>query len=180
MAKQTNRAAIRANDTVNGALAECYIRMKMNRDGTPSDTMQRYNFASVEKLDTDMEYEKVSFVPLGKSKKVDKLTGEKGTGSGTFKFNTSMFLMMYKYHKETGQDLYFDLVVTNDDDAFSGNDSGDGKSKGQTVTHKNCLLDKLPIARVDTNSAILTANLTFTYEDVIIGDTFGPVQEGFF
>lgn len=92
-----------------------------------------------------------------------------------------MFLMMYKYHKETGQDLYFDLVVTNDDDAFSGNDgTGDGKSKGQTVTHKNCLLDKLPIARLDTNSSILKANLTFTYEDVIIGNTFGPVQEGFF
>lgn len=172
---QTSRPTVRANDTVNGALATAFIRMKMNRDGTPSDLMQRYRFAQVEKLDTDMEYEKVSFTPMGKSKKIDKLTGEKGTGSGTFIFNTAMFLMMYKYHKETGQDLYFDLIVTNDDDAFSGNGEN-----GQTVTHKNCLLDKLPIARIDTNSAILKANLSFTYEDVVIGETFVPTQEGFF
>lgn len=178
---QTKRPTARAKDTINGALGECFIRMKMNRDGTPSDLMQRYRFAQVEKLDTDMEYTKESFTPLGQSTEVSKTTGEKGTGSATFIFNTAMFLMMYKYHQETGQELYFDLVVTLDDDGFSGNDgSGDGSSKGQTVTHKNCLLDKIPIARLDTSSKMLKANLSFTYESVSIGNTFRQTQEGFF
>lgn len=176
---QTKRPTTRAKDTVSGALGECFIRMKMNRDGTPSDLMQRYRFAQCEKLDADIEYTKETFVPLGQSAEVNKATGEKGTGSASFIFNTSMFLMMYKCRQETGQELYFDLVVTNDDDAFAGNDP-DGNSRGQTVTLKNCLLDKLPIARLDTSSKILRADLTFTYESVSIGNTFGQVQEGFF
>lgn len=162
---------LRAQDTISGAMGECYIKMKMDREGNAADTAQRYKFGQVSKLDADIEITKASFTPLGQTEEVNKITSSKGKGSATFKFNTSMFLMMYKYFRESGQEMYFDMVVTNSDKSSSAGT--------QTVTLKNCLLDSIPIARLDTSSAFLETNISFTYEYAVPGSNlFEQVQSG--
>jgi hypothetical protein len=164
---------LRAQDTISGALGSCFITMYMDREGKKTDTKQRYRFGQVSKLDADIELTKASFIPLGQTEEVNKITGSKGKGSATFKFDTAMFLKMYNYFRETGQEMFFDMQVNNEDKAST--------AKSQTVTLKNCLLDTIPIARLDTSAATLEANISFTYEYAAEGsNTFEQIREGWF
>ncbi len=164
---------LRAKDTISGALGSCYISMNMDRNGEYSASKCRYKFGQVSKLEADIELSKVQFTPLGQTEEVNKITGSKGKGSATFAFDTSMFLKMYRYFRETGQEMFFDIQVNNNDKSSAAGE--------QTVTLKNCLLDTIPIARLDTKSAVLEANISFTYEYAAEGSkTFNQVQDGWF
>ena len=48
-----------------------------------------------------------------------KTTGASGSGSMTLYYLTPLFRSMVKTWKETGQDVYFDMVVENDDQESS-------------------------------------------------------------
>ena len=64
---------------------------------------------------------------------------------------------MYRY-KSTGEDVYFDIQVTNDDPTSSA-----GR---QTVILKDCNIDGGVLARFDADDDYLDEELSFTFEAV--------------
>ena len=112
-----------ARDAVSGSLAECFLTIGDNR----------YNFMQAINLEANFEKTKTEIPILGKTGKGNKATGWKGTGSATFHFNTSIFREMMKQYKDTGEDVYFDIQVTNEDPTSSV-----GR---QTVILKDCNID---------------------------------------
>lgn len=143
MAMQT----MHAKDSVFAALAECYVTI----DGS------RYNFMQAIELEATMEKEKVEVPILGRTGKGNKANGWKGTGSATFHYNTSVFRKVMQEYKRTGQDLYFDIQITNSDPTSSVGT--------QTVILKDCNLDNMIIAKFDADGEYLDESFDFTFED---------------
>ena len=100
---------MQGKDTVSAQLAECYVTIDGNR----------YNFMQAINLEAKMEKTKTEVPILGKTGKGNKAAGWKGTGSATFHYNTSVFRRLMKRFKDTGEDVYFDIQVTNEDPASS-------------------------------------------------------------
>ena len=71
--------------------------------------------------------------------------------------------MLLKY-KNTGEDVYFDIQVTNLDPAASV-----GR---QTVILKGCNLDGGLLTRFDADAEYLDENIDFTFEDFEIPEKF--------
>ena len=141
-------------DTVSANLAECYATI----DST------RYNLMQAINLEAKFEKTKTEVPILGKPGKGNKATGWKGTGSATFHYNTSIFReLLYKF-KETGEDTYFDIQITNEDPTSSV-----GR---QTVILKDCNIDGGVLAKFDADAEYLDEDMDFTFEDFEIPEKF--------
>lgn len=136
-----------AKDSVSASLAECYVTIEG----------ERYNFMQAINLEATMEKNKTEVPILGKTGKGNKATGWQGTGSATFHYNTSIFRKVMKKFKETGEDIYFDIQVTNEDKTSSV-----GR---QTIILKDCNIDSLPIVKFDADGEYLEDEFDFTFED---------------
>lgn len=147
-----------AKDTVSASLAECYVTM----DGT------RYNFMQAYNLEAKIEKTKVEVPILGKTGKGNKSTGWKGTGSATFHYNTSIFRELLVKFKETGEDIYFDIQVSNEDPT-----SAVGR---QTVVLKDCNIDGGILAKFDADSDYLNEDFDFTFEDFEMPEKFTNLE----
>lgn len=149
---------MRADDAISGSLAECFITIDGNR----------YNFMQAINLEAKIEHTKTELPILGKTGKGNKATGWKGTGSATFYFNTSVFReIMYKY-KDTGEDTYFDIQVTNEDPT--------SRVGRQTVILKGCNIDGGIIVKFDADAEYLDEDLDFTFEDWEIKERFTMIE----
>ena len=144
-----------ARDAVSGSLAECYVTIEGNL----------YNFMQAINLEANFEKNKSELPILGKTGKGNKSTGWKGTGSATFHYNTSIFRDMMRRYKETGEDIYFDIQVTNEDPT-----STVGR---QTVILKDCNIDGGILTKFDADAEYLDEDMDFTFEDFEIPETFG-------
>lgn len=91
---------------------------------------------------------------MGRTGKGNKATGWKGTGSATIHYNTSVFRKLLYQYKETGEDIYFDIQITNEDPT-----SHVGR---QTVILKDCNLDGGIIAKMDADAEYLDEEFDFT------------------
>lgn len=147
-------ALMNAKDAVSASLAECFVTIGE----------RRYNFMQAINLEATVEKTKTEVPILGKTGKGNKATGWRGTGSATFHYNTSIFREMLKQYKATGQDVYFDIQVTNEDPT-----SAVGR---QTVILKDCNIDGGIIAKFDADAEYLDEDLDFTFEDFEIPETF--------
>lgn len=94
-----------AKDTVAASLAECFITIDGNR----------YNFMQAINLEASFTKEKSKVPILGRTGKGNKAAGWSGTGKATFHYASSIFRELMKRYKETGEDVYFDIQVTNED-----------------------------------------------------------------
>lgn len=111
---------------------------------------------------------------LTKKKKAVRTLGRRGeqyrtagySGSGVMKayYVSSLFRKQAIDYIRTGVDTYFDILVVNDDPQ-----SGFGS---QSVVLKNCTVDKVTLARLDVDSDFLDEELTFTFEDAELLDSF--------
>lgn len=141
-------------DTVSASLAECYATIKG----------KRYNLMQAINLEAKLEKTKTEVPILGKTGKGNKATGWKGTGSATFHYNTSIFRELLYRFKETGEDTYFDIQVTNEDPT-----SAVGR---QTVILKDCNIDGGVLAKFDADADYLDEDMDFTFEDFEIPEKF--------
>lgn len=147
-----------AKDTVSAALAECFVTIEG----------KRYNFMQAINLEATMEKNKTEVPILGKTGKGNKATGWTGTGSATFHYNTTIFRELLKRYKETGEDIYFDIQVTNEDATSSV-----GR---QTVILKDCNLDGGIITKFDADEEYLEDEFDFTFEDFEIPEKFNVLD----
>lgn len=143
-----------SKDTVSAKLAECFITIGKNR----------YNFMQAIKLEAKFERTKTQVPILGKTGSGNKSTGWKGTGSATFHYNTSIFRDMMLKYKDTGEDLYFEIQVTNEDPT-----SDVGK---QTVVLIGCNIDGGILTKFDADGEYLDEDMDFTFEDFKIVNRF--------
>lgn len=150
MGKQT----MNAKDAISASLAECFVSIEG----------RRYNFMQAINLEANFEKTKSEVPILGKTGKGNKSTGWAGSGSATFHYNTSIFRkLMYKF-KETGEDIYFDIQVTNEDPTSSV-----GR---QTVVLKDCNIDGGILAKFDADGEYLDEDMDFTFEDFEMPEEF--------
>lgn len=143
-----------SKDTVSAKLAECFITIDKNR----------YNFMQAIKLEAKFERTKTQVPILGKTGSGNKSTGWKGTGSATFHYNTSIFRDMMLKYKDTGEDLYFEIQVTNEDPT-----SDVGK---QTVVLVGCNIDGGILTKFDADGEYLDEDMDFTFEDFKMPNRF--------
>ena len=143
-----------AKDAVSASLAECFITIEGDR----------YSFMQAINLEANFEKNKTEVPILGKTGRGNKATGWKGTGSATFHYNTSLFRELMKRYKNTGEDIYFDIQVTNEDPT-----SAVGR---QTVVLKGCNMDGGILAKFDADAEYLDEEMDFTFEDFEIPETF--------
>ncbi|MDF2839947.1 MAG: hypothetical protein K0Q99_719 [Clostridia bacterium] len=147
-----------ARDSVSASLAECFVTIEGSR----------YNFMQAINLEASIEKTKAEVPILGRTGKGNKSTGWKGTGSATFHYNTSIFREMLYRFKETGQDSYFDIQVTNEDP-----NSGVGR---QTIILKGCNMDGGILTKFDADAEYLEEDMEFTFEDFEIPESFNMLS----
>ena len=154
----SRRQTMNARDSISAAEAECYVTIGNDR----IYLMQVINLeASVEKTKTEVPI-------MGRTGKGNKATGWKGTGSATIHYNTSVFRKLLYQYKETGEDIYFDIQITNEDPT-----SPVGR---QTVILKDCNLDGGIIAKMDADAEYLDEEFDFTFEDWEMPEEFAMLE----
>ncbi|MDE6123929.1 MAG: phage tail tube protein [Eubacterium sp.] len=143
-----------AKDALSAKLAECFVTIGSNR----------YNFMQAINFEAKFERTKTEVPILGKTGTGNKSTGWKGTGSATFHYNTSVFREMMLKYKDTGEDVYFEIQVTNEDPTSSA-----GR---QTVVFMDCNIDGGILSKFDADGEYLDEDMDFTFEDFKMPETF--------
>ena len=149
-----NNVTMNAKDAISAKLAECFITVGNNR----------YNFMQIINFEANFEKNKTEVPVLGKTGTGNKSTGWKGTGSGTFHYNTSIFREMMVKFKDTGEDVYFEIQVTNEDPT-----SAAGR---QTMVFIDCNIDGGILAKFDADGEYLDEDMDFTFEDFKMPEGF--------
>ena len=134
-----------ARDSVSAALAECFVTIEG----------ERFNFMQAINLEANFEKKKTEVPILGKPGRGNKSTGWAGTGSATFHYNTSIFRRLMQRYKDTGEDVYFDIQITNEDPT--------SRVGRQTVILIDCNI---------ADAEYLDEDMDFTFEDFHMPETF--------
>lgn len=153
-----NSVVMKASDTISGSLAECFVTIGR----------RRYNAMQIINLEAAFEKIKAEVPILGRTGKGNKATGWKGTGKGTMHYNTSIFRKLAERYKETGEDLYFEVQVANEDPT-----STVGR---QTVILKDCNLGSVVLAKFDASAEYLDEDVEFTFDDFAIPEAFRDLK----
>ena len=148
---------MKAKDTVSAQLATCYCDI----GGT------RYNFMQMINLEATLEKNKTEVPILGKTGKGNRSAGWTGTGSATLHYNQSVFRKLLERYKNTGEDIYFTTVITNEDPT-----SAVGR---QVVTLIDCNVDGGILAKFDADGEYLDEDVDFTFDDFTIDTEFDPL-----
>ena len=135
-------------NAVSAKMAECYVTIDGNR----------YNFMSAINLEVTFERTKIEVPILGRPNKCNKAVGSSITGTAEFHLNTSIWRELAYRFQETGEDLYFEMQITNED--ITASDVG-----RQTIILYDCNLDSITLAAFDADSDdTLTESVDFTAE----------------
>jgi hypothetical protein len=145
---------MRAKDTLQGSSAECYATVNG----------KRYNFMQMINLEAKATKTKTQVPILGKTGKGNKATGWAGTFTGRAHYNTSIFRKMMKEFKDSGDDVYFDMEVTNKDKSSAAGN--------QSITLLDCNLDESIIAKFDADGEYLDEDVNGTFEDFLMPEEF--------
>lgn len=132
-------------NVVDGALADCQVIW----DG------RQYNFIQAVRLRTEFR------VIRGKD---GKIGGWTGTGMICFHYSDSVLRRIMAQSKESGEDVYFDMLVTNNDPT--------SQMRRQTVLLKKCCIDSGAVALFDAESHILEDFVKFTFKDFEFKEKF--------
>ena len=151
---------MKAKDTLFAGLAECYVTI-----GT-----RRYNFMQAINMEVNFKKKKTKVPILGKTGKGNKASGWEGTGKATFHYNTSVFRQMMLQYKDTGEDIYFEIQISNEDKS-----SAVGR---QTIILIDCHIDGGILAKFDADGEYLDESMDFTFEDFKMPESFKDL-EGF-
>ena len=135
-------------DTISGKEGRAYAKINGNNE--------ELFFAKT--LEANVEKNKSEIKAIGKRMTGHKTTGMSGSGSMTLYYLTPLFRNMLSEWKRTGRDVYFDMVIENDDQ-----ESAAGK---QSVLLMGCNLDSVVLAKLDGDSDdALDEDVDFTFED---------------
>lgn len=147
---------MQARNAVSAKMAECYV--------TVND--KRYNLMSAINVEVTFEKNKTEVPILGRMNKGHKATSSTITGSAEFHFNTSLWRELAYTFQTTGEDLYFEMQITNED--ITASDLG-----RQTIILYGCNFDSVLLASFDADSDdVLTETMDFTVESFEMPEKF--------
>jgi len=149
-----NNIVMKGKDAISAKLAECFVTIEGNR----------YNFMQMINFEASFEKTKTEVPVLGKTGIGNKATGWKGTFSATAHYNQSIFRTLLQKYKDTGEDVYFEIQVTNDDLT-----SAAGR---QTIVFMDCNTDGGILAKFDADGEYLDEDINGTFEDFKMPETF--------
>jgi len=140
--------SINAPDTISGKEGRAYAKINGNNE----------ELFYAKTIEASVEKAKAEVKAIGKRMTGHKTTGASGSGSMTLYYLTHLFRQMVKTWKDTGVDVYFDMVIENDDQESSA-----GK---QSTLLMSCNLDSVILAKLDGDSDDpLDEDVDFTFED---------------
>ena len=145
---------MKGKDAISAKLAECFVTIEGNR----------YNFMQMINFEASSEKTKTEVPILGKTGIGNKATRWKGSGSATAHYNQSIFRTLLQRYKDTGEDIYFEIQVTNDDPT-----SAAGR---QTIVFMDCNTDGGILAKFDADGEYLDEDIDFTFEDFKMPESF--------
>jgi len=145
---------LRAGDTISGQ--ECTAQAIING--------QVEQLFMIRSLEATAEKNKEAVRTMGKRGEQHKAAGWSGSGSMTVYYVTSMFRRLMMDYIKNGRDIYFDIIITNEDPT-----STIGR---QTVVLHGCNLDSVVLAKMDTESSVLDEDLDFTFDDADLLEEF--------
>lgn len=145
---------MKASDVIAAGQAQCYVTIEG----------RRYNFMQAINLEAKFEKTKVEVPILGKTGLGNKATGWKGTGSATFYFTQSLFRELLVKYKDSGEDVYFEIQISNEDVTSSA-----GR---QTIILIDCNIDDGLLAKFGAGEDVLEEEMSFTFEDFKMPETF--------
>lgn len=149
-----------AKNSVSAKMAECYVTIDGNR----------YNFMSAINLEVTFEKNKQEIPILGRMNRGHKATSSSISGSAEFHLNTSIWRELAYRFQETGEDLYFDMQITNED--VTASDIG-----RQTIILYDCNFDSVVLASFDADSDdVLTESIDFTAERFEMPEKFNMMD----
>lgn len=149
---------LNAPDTISGKEGRAYAKINGNNE----------ELFMAKTIEANVEKNKSEIKAIGKRMTGHKTTGANGSGSMTLYYMTPLFRAMIKQWKETGVDVYFDMVVENDDQESSA-----GK---QSTLLIGCNLDSVVLAKLDGDSDdALDEDVDFTFEDFDILTAFTKI-----
>ena len=137
-----NNVTMKGRDTIAAKLAECYLTINT----------RRYNFMQMIDLEAKVDKDKTTVPCLGRVMKGHKSCGMEGTFSGTAHYNQSELRQALLDYKNTGEDVYFEMQITNDDP-----DSAAGR---QTIVFYDCNMDGGTLAKFDADGEYLDEDIT--------------------
>lgn len=145
---------MKGRDTIAAKLAECYITIGS----------RRYNFMQMIDMEASVEKTKSEIPRLGAVMVGHKSCGMKGKFSGTAHYNQSVLRKALLDYKNTGQDIYFEMQITNDDPS-----SAAGR---QTIIFYDCNTDGGILAKFDADGEYLDEDIEGTFEDFSMPEEF--------
>lgn len=147
-------STMHAKDAIHGAQGRAFVTIEGNR----------YLFAQLLDINARVDKTKTKVPIMGQVSKGNKSTGTEGTGSATFHYNTSIFRELLYRYQETGEDVYFDIQVTNED--------GTSEVGRQTTILKDCNMDGGIVALLDADAEFLEDEMDFTFERFELPEKF--------
>lgn len=151
-------ALMQGKNSISGSLGRCFMTIEGNR----------IEFLNVLSVQAKLEKTKKEIAIMGKASKGNKTTGWKGTGTCKLHYNNSRFRELAERYKNTGEDVYFDMVVENDDTSA-------GVGKQQTILI-GCNFNTMILAKIDADSEALDEEFEFTFEDFKIPEKFKDLE----
>ena len=145
---------MKAEEIISGQEGRAYLRV----NGRNRELMY---LKSVEAVVTK---KKTAVRTLGRSGDQYKAAGWSGRGKMSVYYVTSLFRELMIQYIRTGKDVYFDLVVVNDD--------GNSSFGRQTVALRNCNLNSVVLAKLDVNADDLDETVEFTFDGAELLDSF--------
>lgn len=152
-----NNITMRARDTIAAKLAECFITI-----GT-----RRYNFMQMIDIEISLEKTKTKVPRLGAIMVGHKSCGMEGTFDGTAHYNQSVLRQALLDYKNTGEDVYFEMQITNDDPTSN--------AKRQTIVLYDCNTDGGVLAKFDADGEYLDEGIKGTFEDFSMPESFAQL-----
>lgn len=147
---------MQAKNAVSAKMAECYITFEG----------RRYNAMNAINLEVNFEKTKTTVPILGRMNRGNKSVSANITGSAEFHFNTPIWQELAYRFQETGEDIYFDMQISNED--ITASDIG-----RQTIILYDCNFDSTRLAAFDADSDdVLRNSVNFTAERFEIPEAF--------
>jgi hypothetical protein len=150
---------MRAEDAISGKLGKAYATINGNVE----------EMLYLKNIEASIEKNKIEVPVLGRTGNQHKAGGWNGTGSMTIYYATSKFRELMLEYVKTGKDIYFDILIENDDPT-----SGLGR---QTTILKGVNLDSVIIAKLDIESETLDEEVSFTFNDVDMPNKFRTMAQ---
>lgn len=150
---------MRAQDALSSKLASAYITVSGNR----------YLLFQAKSYEANFKKTKKKIAILGRTSEGNRASGWAGTFKLVIYYNTPIFNEMFERYKNTGEDIYFDLQVTNEDPT-----SAAGRN---TIIYKDCNLDDGVLQSFDAAGDMLEQSVNGTFEDFEAPEKF-KILEG--